>query len=205
MSAIVTKPELPHVSQSLQEPGQSHETTQTTMDASSQPAHPQGHVFLCSDEQDLRPLLAAINSTATNCRNPESLTFHVLVPQSIHKPLEEAMARWFPHVTVDIDSKSLDENAITKRIAFFAAAGARKELANPYNFASFYLAENYRHLPRIIYLDTDVIVQGDVLELAEMDLHGHPMAAVGDCSQRCGPRLIVTTQPVIYYSHMMNG
>eukprot|EP00241_Pyramimonas_parkeae_P019198 CAMPEP_0114277712 /NCGR_PEP_ID=MMETSP0059-20121206/946_1 /TAXON_ID=36894 /ORGANISM="Pyramimonas parkeae, Strain CCMP726" /LENGTH=319 /DNA_ID=CAMNT_0001397855 /DNA_START=382 /DNA_END=1341 /DNA_ORIENTATION=- len=134
-------------------------------------------VFLCSDEEDLRPLIATINSTVVNCRDG-------LQNEKNREKLATALAQWLPLVVVEIDSTSLDVKDINQRIAYFSAAGARKELANPYNFASFYLAAKYRHLPRIIYLDTDVIVQGDVTELMKMDLKGHPIAAVGDCSQR---------------------
>mmetsp|Transcript_27330 Transcript_27330/g.85002 ORF Transcript_27330/g.85002 Transcript_27330/m.85002 type:complete len:327 (-) Transcript_27330:120-1100(-) len=58
----------------------------------------------------------------------------------------------------------------------------RKELLSAFNFAAFYLPHV---LParRILYLDTDVIVRGDVHELAKMALDGAPAAAVEDCSQ----------------------
>ena len=37
---------------------------------------------------------------------------------------------------------------------------------------------------KILYLDTDVVVQGDVAELWDaLDLQGYPAAAVEDCSQ----------------------
>lgn len=58
--------------------------------------------------------------------------------------LATALAQWLPLVVVEIDSTSLDVKDINQRIAYFSAAGARKELANPYNFASFYLAAKYR-------------------------------------------------------------
>eukprot|EP00959_Pyramimonas_sp_CCMP1952_P393422 8243319-Pyramimonas_sp.AAC.2 len=93
------------------------------------------------------------------------------------------MASVLPGVKVQIDSTSLNEASLKQHIHFQAANGARKELASVYNFASFYLASLFGGLPRIIYLDTDVIVQGDVLELATLDLMGNPIAAVEDCSQ----------------------
>ena len=59
----------------------------------------------------------------------------------------------------------------------------RKELLSPFNFAAFYLPHVLAHAARILYLDTDVVVRGDVDELARMDLGGKPAAAVEDCSQ----------------------
>ncbi|KAK3270040.1 hypothetical protein CYMTET_21543 [Cymbomonas tetramitiformis] len=89
----------------------------------------------------------------------------------------------FPEVDIQVDSQSLDVGALESRIAYFATSGARQELKSPYNFASFYLAEKYRDLRRLIYFDTDVIVQGDVAELGHMGLDGNPIATVEDCSQ----------------------
>ena len=43
------------------------------------------HIFLCSDEADLRPMVAAVNSTVANTRHPDRLVFHLLVPKHIHK------------------------------------------------------------------------------------------------------------------------
>jgi hypothetical protein len=113
----------------------------------------------------------------------------LIVPHSMPSLLqriEAAMARALPTVRVEVDSTSLGESTIKEQILFQASSGARKELASVYNFASFYLATIYQQFPRIVYLDTDVIVQGDIMELAEghLDLEGHPVAAVEDCSQR---------------------
>ena len=58
--------------------------------------------------------------------------------------VELAVANFVPHVRVEIDTTSLNEKTIAKKIHFFNTAGARRELANPYNFASFYLAEYFR-------------------------------------------------------------
>ena len=93
------------------------------------------------------------------------------------------MANVLPSARVQIDSSSLNEANVKNQIHFQAANGARKELASVYNFASFYLASLFQQLPRIVYLDTDVILQGDILELATLDLKGNPIAAVEDCSQ----------------------
>lgn len=36
------------------------------------------------------------------------------------------------------------------------------------------------------YLDTDVVVQGDLTLLASMNMRGHPAAAAEDCAQKIG-------------------
>ncbi|EGB03182.1 hypothetical protein AURANDRAFT_34357, partial [Aureococcus anophagefferens] len=60
----------------------------------------------------------------------------------------------------------------------------RKELLSPFNFAAFYLPYVLLESRRVLYLDTDAIVEGDVGELAHLDLGGAPAAAVEDCTQK---------------------
>ena len=43
--------------------------------------------------------------------------------------------------------------------------------------------------PRLIYLDTDVLLLQDIEVLWKMDMKGLPAAAVEDCSQTFEPRL----------------
>ena len=38
-------------------------------------------------------------------------------------------------------------------------------------------------------MDSDVVLQGDVALLAKLDMEGHPVAAVEDCSQHFASRL----------------
>eukprot|EP00959_Pyramimonas_sp_CCMP1952_P393421 8243319-Pyramimonas_sp.AAC.1 len=65
--------------------------------------HP-AHIFLCSDEDDLRPIVAAVNSTVANASQRNRLVFHLLVPKHVHK-----VARRFPSLwnreSVTIDSR----------------------------------------------------------------------------------------------------
>ena len=72
----------------------------------------------------------------------------------------------------------------------------RKELANPYNFAAYYIASmpKYAHIEKAIYLDTDVVVQGDLYPayLRCCD-RGTPVAAVEDCSQHLSEYINVSS------------
>jgi lipopolysaccharide biosynthesis glycosyltransferase len=51
----------------------------------------------------------------------------------------------------------------------------RKELLSPFNFAAFYLPYVLRESKRVLYLDTDIIVEGDVSELDDLDMHGESL------------------------------
>ena len=65
-----------------------------------------------------------------------------------------------------------------------AARVRRRELLSPFNFAAFYLP-HVLEAKRILYLDTDVLVQRDVVQALEhYELGGKAVAAVEDCSQK---------------------
>merc|ERR1712194_304829 len=66
----------------------------------------------------------------------------------------------------------------------------RDALTSPFNFAGFYLdefiglsANDANEDLRVIYLDTDVSVQGDIVDLHDADLGIYAVAAVQECSQ----------------------
>lgn len=67
-----------------------------------------------------------------------------------------------------------------RRVALNNAAvhGARPELAHSIVYARFFLAETFPLLQRLIYLDTDLVVLGDIAELWRVDLHGRPLGAI---------------------------
>ena len=58
-----------------------------------------------------------------------------------------------------------------------AWAGMRKELLSPFNFAAFYLPYVLREASRVLYLDTDAVVEADVTMLRRLDMGGAPAAA----------------------------
>ncbi|XP_076967963.1 glycosyltransferase 8 domain-containing protein 2 [Tamandua tetradactyla] len=59
----------------------------------------------------------------------------------------------------------------------------RPELLHPLNFVRFYLPLLVQHHEKVIYLDDDVIVQGDIQELYDTTLAlGHAAAFSDDCS-----------------------
>lgn len=49
---------------------------------------------------------------------------------------------------------------------------------SPYAYLPYYLPHIAPGLERIIYLDTDIVVRTDITELADMPMHGFPLAAV---------------------------
>ncbi|CAK9078133.1 unnamed protein product [Durusdinium trenchii] len=117
-------------------------------------------------------------------------TGHYLSLQLDHGPC----GSWRP----DIMSHGVESSLISYR----SSSGARKGLASAFNFAPFYLEENQSpkapkslEVSRLIYLDTDVLLLGDIEALWKVDMKGLPAAAVEDCSQSFDPQQNVLEEP----------
>mmetsp|Transcript_9535 Transcript_9535/g.37145 ORF Transcript_9535/g.37145 Transcript_9535/m.37145 type:complete len:324 (-) Transcript_9535:1514-2485(-) len=86
-----------------------------------------------------------------------------------------------------VDSTSLDVKHISQLPGVLPTNQTdRKELANAYNFAAYYIASmpKYSGVSKAIYLDTDVVVHYDISELLRACCTaGTAAAAVEDCSQ----------------------
>jgi lipopolysaccharide biosynthesis glycosyltransferase len=149
---------------------------------------PPTHVFLATDSPDLRPLLVAVNSSFSNSRNT-NLKFVIFVPKHLASKVQSSFDRLLPHVKnhLEIDHRSLPVQRIIDLPGVLPTERTkRRELANPFNFAAYYIPSmpKYAHLSKAIYLDTDVVVQDDLAILAaECCLPGTAAAVVEDCSQ----------------------
>eukprot|EP00913_Durusdinium_trenchii_P022504 g21141.t1 len=167
------------------------------------------HVCFCSDDTDWRPLAAAINSTLTNSKRPKSLVFHLITSTELAPVVSRALITVLPVLgaQLQVHSDALVQKRIKSLISYRSSSGARKGLASAFNFAPFYLEENQSPkapkslevsskdflrdggLPkRLIYLDTDVLLLGDIEALWKVDMKGLPAAAVEDCSQSFDPQ-----------------
>lgn len=153
---------------------------------------PKIHVCLCSDDTDLRPAAVAIRSAHMSSANPERLVFHFITTPE-HAPLFRELFRLhLEGIRVEVHHDAKLQQHIQKFISFRESSKARKILASPFNFAPFYLHDYLEksrgggtrvHAKRLIYLDTDTLILGDLTELYDMDLQGHACAAVKYCLQ----------------------
>ena len=151
-------------------------------------------VALASDEHEPLPIFAVMNSTLSNAVEPEKLSFVAIVTRSARKGLLHLVRRYIvkrnslvgPRVSVcvGLEEQLRNRPAMKALIALGNSTRVkRKELLSNFNFAAFYLPHILRN-PRILYLDSDVIVRSDVGELATMPMNDMPAAAVEDCTQR---------------------
>ena len=150
-------------------------------------------VAVASDAPDAVPIFAAINSTAANTRR-RRLDVVAFVGAAAAGDLERLVEDHLRREGATLDLRVSVCRGLDDQLQLRPAMRAlqmlgnstrvkRKELLSPFNFAAFYLPHVLAHAARILYLDTDVVVRGDVDELARMDLGGKPAAAVEDCSQ----------------------
>jgi len=148
------------------------------------------HVFMATDNPDVRPLLVVVNSTLNSPTNSESIVMIVIVPPELADRVKRAFQRLFPGFKscFIIDSESFESQRVARLPGVSANRKTKRtELANPYNFAAFYIAAmpKYAHITKAIYLDIDTVVQGDLHELLEYCCEQNtPLAVVEDCSQR---------------------
>ena len=131
------------------------------------------------------PIIGVVNSTV---HNSQSDVGFVIVTTRVHF-LKKLLDRFFPSLRVAVCSGAeelLKHRPALQRLSSLENSTniKRKELLSPFNFAAFYMPHVLYHTRRVIYLDTDIVVTGDVLELATLDLHNKAVAAVNDCSQK---------------------
>jgi len=144
-------------------------------------------VALATDSTNQLPVMGVINSTLANARRPDAVRF-VVVTRHVHA-LKELLDAFLPKSRVSICGGMAE--ALLQRPALRdlmrlgnSSRVKRKELLSPFNFAAFYLPHALDRADKILYLDTDVVVRGDVGELAAIDMEGFAAAAVEDCSQQ---------------------
>lgn len=136
------------------------------------------HVCLTSDENTIGGMIALINSIDQNTKHP--VMFHLLidVKSVVH------LRAWIESTRLhDImyEIKAFPEELVEGKIK---VRGGRQELATPLNYARYYIPQLFPDLTgRILYIDDDCIVQGDLYELYSMKFKPNHWASFAeDCT-----------------------
>uniref|UniRef100_A0A3B4ATM7 Uncharacterized protein n=1 Tax=Periophthalmus magnuspinnatus TaxID=409849 RepID=A0A3B4ATM7_9GOBI len=133
-------------------------------------------VLLCAAEERLGAAMATINSIHSNTDADVFfyiVTLHDAVKLTRHY-IEKSKLR-------HINYKILEFNPMVLK-GKVKPDSARPELLHPLNFVRFYLPLLDIHHKRLIYVDDDVIVQGDIRGLFSVKLKpGHAAAFASDC------------------------
>ncbi|KAG1952843.1 glycosyltransferase 8 domain-containing protein 2 [Pimephales promelas] len=134
-------------------------------------------VVICASEERIGASMATINSVYSNSR--ASVFFYIVTLRDAIKKIREYIEKTKLR---KIRYKILEFNPMVLK-GKVNPDSSRPELLHPLNFVRFYLPllaiENHE---RIVYLDDDVIVQGDIKELYDIKLKpGHAAAFASDC------------------------
>ena len=135
------------------------------------------HIAIACDSDYYVGLLALINSTVSNCRTPSSLRFHLVTTDEASKEYVELTVReLFTGVVLDSVVVNSD-NGHQLPAATVWAKYRSDSLSKPIVYARYFFPDCFPSLHRILYLDQDVLVVGDIRELWEVDMEGQPIAA----------------------------
>ncbi|KAG7454382.1 hypothetical protein MATL_G00259070 [Megalops atlanticus] len=133
-------------------------------------------VVVCAAEERMGAAMATINSIRSNT---EASVFFYIV--TLHDTVKYARQYIQKSELKDIKYKILEFNPMVLK-GRVRPDSSRPELLHPLNFVRFYLPLLVVRHKRAIYLDDDVIVQGDIQELYKTRLEpGHAAAFASDC------------------------
>lgn len=135
------------------------------------------HVCITSDKNNLMGTIALINSIDQNSKHP--VKYHLVVDKGSGKHIRTWIEKSRLH-DIMYEVKEFPEEWVAGKIK---VRGGRQELANPLNYARYYLPQLFPDLRRIVFIDDDCIVQGDIKELYDVQLDMDHWAAFSeDCS-----------------------
>jgi len=113
--------------------------------------------------------------------------FHVITTETLAAMIRNMLQSSFVGARFEIHVQPTLQDRIN---GFLQVSGLHM---NSFSLAAFYLEDylgleytKYSTGARVLYLDTDVVVQGDVADLYNIDLSGHALAFGRDCSQHFG-------------------
>ncbi|KAK7093286.1 glycosyltransferase 8 domain-containing protein 1-like [Littorina saxatilis] len=135
------------------------------------------HVVIASDSNTLGGMIALINSIVSNTK---SLVFFHLITD---KASSEHLKTWLMKSKLQSINYEIKEFPVEWVEGKIKVRGGREELANPLNYARYYLPKLFPNIEgRVVYIDDDCIVQGDVKHLYDMKMHPGTLASFSeDC------------------------
>ena len=125
------------------------------------------HVAFALDVAYLKQAAIAIASIIANASTPEDLRFYIVHAEDEDR-IAELTADWrVPHLTTVRAGNP------------FAEVGDHTHVSNAALIRTL-LPDLLHHLDRLIYLDVDLVVTGDIRDLWDSDLHGNAIGGVLD-------------------------
>ena len=122
------------------------------------------HVILSTDSEQLPGLVGVVNSTLSHTLYPERIVFHIVYVGN-RAVIDSYLSCYGYKDHPQIDIVTLDSGMIKEPIKVYSRVSDVGHLASLGNFARFYFHQLFPELSHAIYLDIDVIVKGDVVEI----------------------------------------
>jgi lipopolysaccharide biosynthesis glycosyltransferase len=119
------------------------------------------------DKSYVRGLFATMNSIAQNTVEPESLRFNVIIPQEELPFFERKLLAAFPNSLFTIRIREYEPLPYIEDYiqAKYRPINVEKRNALYMLFSRLFMGSIFTDLKKTIYLDTDIIVLGDIAEL----------------------------------------
>ncbi|XP_049617135.1 glycosyltransferase 8 domain-containing protein 2 [Syngnathus scovelli] len=133
-------------------------------------------IVICASEERMGATMATINSIRSNT-NANVLFYIVTLRDAvtlIRRYIEESQLKGIKYKILEFNPMVLKGKV--------KPDSSRPDLLHPLNFVRFYLPLLEMNHERVIYLDDDIIVQGDIQDLFEIKLKPqHAAAFASDC------------------------
>ncbi|XP_076472573.1 glycosyltransferase 8 domain-containing protein 1-like [Babylonia areolata] len=142
------------------------------------------HVVISSENSRLGGMVALINSIVSNAKS--TVFFHLITDQESSEHLKTWLMRTKLQ-SINYEIVEFPQEWVASKIGF---RGTRTELANPMNYARYYLPYLLPHVDgKIVYIDDDCIVQDDLAELYNMKMKPGTLAAFAEDCQGMNKRI----------------
>lgn len=124
------------------------------------------HVIISLDREHLPGLLPLLTSLLAHTSSPQTLKLHLVLSGMTDKELFQYLSCYpsLPdHVTLDV--VQLDPMLLSGLVHVYSSPDQVGNLKSLANFGRFFFHQLFPGLERTLYLDVDVIVRGDIVEL----------------------------------------
>ena len=129
-------------------------------------SHTPIHVALFTDEttSHLSATSVVIRSILKNTQSANQMTFHIFTPTEGEALARAVLACYFPkNVDAEIRLHTLQANQLSNEHTILSSSDQR--LSNPLNFARFRLPDLLPEVSKVLYMDIDILVIGDIAKL----------------------------------------
>jgi len=138
------------------------------------------HIVLTCDAKHIVGTIGVINSSIHNTQSPERLKFHIVAQRDNLMDLNKMIHSAFDANPVSFHLHVNDDNKVAANVH----DTSRADLSSSIVYSRFFFATLFPDFHKVIYVDVDLVVLGDLALLWELPIDGFPVAAVQRCRTR---------------------